>query len=61
MLGTYYKYLIDRGIKKETLDLFNLGYCENNLDIFNKLKASNFTENEILDTGLFLKNLMMIK
>ena len=54
-VGTHYKYLIDRGIKKETLDLFNLGYCENNLDIFNKLKASNFTENEILDTGLFLK------
>ena len=25
------------------------------IDIFNKLKASNFTENEILDTGLFLK------
>ena len=54
-VGTHYKYLIDRGIKKETLDLFNLGYCENNLDIFNKLKASNFTENEILDTGLFFK------
>jgi len=54
-VGTHYKYLIDRGIKKETLDSFKLGYSENNLDIFNKLKVSNFTENEILDTGLFLK------
>ena len=25
------------------------------IDIFNKLKASNFSESEILDTGLFLK------
>ena len=54
-INSFYEYLIKRGIQKETINLFEIGYCENNSEVLNKLKRNNFSDEEILETGLFFK------
>ena len=54
-INSFYEYLIKRGIQKETINLFEIGYCENNSEFLNELKRNNFSEEEILETGLFFK------
>ena len=48
-------YLKKRGIKKETILEFKIGYVPENSDYYEKL-SKKFTEKEILETGLFYKN-----
>ena len=54
-INSFYEYLIKRGIQKETINLFEIGYCENNSEVLNKLQRNNFSDEEILETGLFFK------
>ncbi len=49
------KYLINRGISKNIIAEFQLGFVQNYSDCFKEL-SKNFSEKEILDTGLFYKN-----
>ena len=48
-------YLNKRGIKREHISEFKLGFVPNNSDFFKELEK-RFTEKEIIDTGLFYKN-----
>ena len=48
-------YLKKRGIKKETILEFKIGYVPENSDYYEKL-SKKFSEKEILETGLFYKN-----
>ena len=48
-------YLNKRGIRKEIISEFQIGFVPKNSDYFNELKKK-FDEKEILDTGLFYKN-----
>ena len=48
-------YLNKRGIRKEIISEFQIGFVPKNSDYFNELKKK-FYEKEILDTGLFYKN-----
>ena len=48
-------YLNKRGISKEIISEFQIGFVPKNSDYFNELKKK-FDEKEILDTGLFYKN-----
>ena len=56
-INSFYEYLIKRGIQKETINLFEIGYCENNSEVLNKLKRNimNFSKpNELLKSLLTL-------
>ena len=48
-------YLNKRGIRKEIISEFQIGFVPKNSDYFNELKKK-FDEKEIIDTGLFYKN-----
>ena len=48
-------YLKKRGIKKETIVEFQIGFVPGNSDYYNHL-CKEFNEQEILQTGLFYKN-----
>ena len=50
-----FDYLNKRGIRKEIISEFQIGFVPKNSDYFNELKKK-FDEKEILDTGLFYKN-----
>ena len=52
-INSFYQYLLKRGIQKQTIDLFEIGYCENNSEVLNVLKRNNFSDEEIIETGLF--------
>jgi len=48
-------YLKTRGIKKETISEFQIGFVPGNSDYYLNL-SKKFSEKEILETGLFYKN-----
>ncbi len=48
-------YLNKRGIPKEIISEFQIGFVPSNSDIFTEL-SKKFNEKDILDTGLFYKN-----
>ena len=48
-------YLRTRGIAKETISEFQIGFVPNNSNFFEELKKE-YSEKEILQTGLFYKN-----
>ena len=48
-------YLNKRGIRKEIISEFQIGFVPKNSDYFSELKKK-FDEKEIIDTGLFYKN-----
>lgn len=51
------KYVMDRGIKKETIKQFGIGYCpEQPVLIINYLKKKGFLEEEMVKTGTFGKS-----
>ena len=52
---THLKYLIDRGLKNETINYFKLGFCENSKKIQNKLFENGFTSDELIKSGMYYK------
>ena len=52
---THLKYLIDRGLKIETINYFKLGFCENSKKIQNKLFENGFTSDELIKSGMYYK------
>jgi len=48
-------YLKNRGISREVISEFQIGFVPNNSDYYNQL-SKKFNEQEILQTGLFYKN-----
>ena len=49
------KYLINRGLKIETINYFKLGFCENSKKIQNKLFENGFTSDELIKSGMYYK------
>ncbi|HBB27577.1 TPA: DNA primase [Candidatus Gracilibacteria bacterium] len=47
-------YLLNRGISQETIDRFKLGYSGNPRELFARLKEKGFTEQGIIDSGIFV-------
>ena len=47
-------YLLNRGISQETINRFKLGYSGNPRDLFARLKEKGFTEQNIIDSGIFV-------
>ncbi|MDD2891594.1 MAG: DNA primase [Candidatus Gracilibacteria bacterium] len=47
-------YLLNRGITLETIDRFKLGYSGNPRELFARLKEKGFTEQNIIDSGIFV-------
>lgn len=47
-------YLLNRGISRETIDRFKLGYSGNPRELFARLKDKGFTEQAIIDSGIFV-------
>ncbi len=47
-------YLLNRGISRETIDRFKLGYSWNPRELFARLKDKGFTEQGIIDSGIFV-------
>ena len=52
---THLKYLLERGLTNDTIDFFNLGFCENSKLIQNQLLKDGFTSEELVNSGLFYK------
>ena len=52
---THLKYLLDRGLTNDTINFFNLGFCENSKLIQDKLLKDGFTSEELVNSGLFYK------
>ena len=52
---THLKYLIDRGLKIETINYFKLGFSENSKKIQNKLFENGFTADELIKSGMYYK------
>ena len=49
------KYLLDRGLTNDTINFFNLGFCENSKLIQDQLLKDGFTTEELVNSGLFYK------
>ena len=49
------KYLLDRGLTNNTINFFNLGFCENSTLIQDQLLKDGFTSEELVNSGLFYK------
>ena len=48
------KYLIDRGISSETIDVFKLGYApDERFWLYNFLKSKNYSEEFLIKSGIF--------
>lgn len=47
-------YLLNRRITLETIDRFKLGYSGNPRELFARLKEKGFTEQNIIDSGIFV-------
>ncbi|MDD2917169.1 MAG: DNA primase [Candidatus Gracilibacteria bacterium] len=47
-------YLLKRGISPETIDRFKLGYSGNPRELFARLKDKGFTEQNIIESGIFV-------
>jgi len=52
---THLKYLLDRGLTNDTINFFNLGFCENSKLIQHQLFKDGFTSEELVNSGLFYK------
>ena len=52
---THLKYLLDRGLTNDTINFFNLGFCENSKLIQDQLLKDGFTSDELVNSGLFYK------
>jgi DNA primase len=52
---THLKYLLDRGLNNDTINFFNLGFCENSKLIQDQLLKDGFTSEELVNSGLFYK------
>ena len=52
---THLKYLLDRGLINDTINFFNLGFCENSKLIQDQLLKDGFTSEELVNSGLFYK------
>ena len=52
---THFKYLLDRGLTNDTINFFNLGFCENSKLIQDQLLKDGFTSEELVNSGLFYK------
>ena len=52
---SHLKYLVDRGIRLETINYFKLGFCENSKKIQNKLFENGYTSDELLKSGMYYK------
>ena len=52
---THLKYLLDRSLTNNTINFFNLGFCENSKLIQDKLLKDGFTSEELVNSGLFYK------
>ena len=52
---THLKYLLDRGLTNDTINFFNLGFCENSKLIQDQLFKDGFTSEELVNSGLFYK------
>ncbi|MDB3873302.1 DNA primase [Pelagibacteraceae bacterium] len=52
---THLKYLLDRGLTNDTINFFNLGFCENSKLIQDQLLKDGFTSQELVNSGLFYK------
>lgn len=52
-----FEYLVNRGLEKETIERFQLGYAPDSWDLLSKfLKNKGFNEKEIFDAGMMVKN-----
>lgn len=49
------EYLNMRGIQKEFMEKFQLGFAPNNSDLYKKLRQKNFSDHDLIRTGIFLK------
>lgn len=47
-------YLLNRGISRETIERFKLGYSGNPRELFSRMKDKGFTEQNIIDSGIFV-------
>lgn len=47
-------YLLKRGISRDTIERFKLGYSGNPRELFARLKEKGFTEQAIIDSGIFV-------
>jgi len=52
---THLKYLLDRGLTNNTINFFNLGFCENSKLTQDQLLKDGFTSEELVNSGLFYK------
>ena len=52
---THLKYLLDRGLTNDTINFFNLGFCENSKLTQDQLLKDGFTSEELVNSGLFYK------
>ena len=52
---THLKYLLERGLTNDTINFFNLGFCENSKLIQDQLLKDGFTSEELVNSGLFYK------
>ncbi len=52
---THLKYLLDRSLTNNTINFFNLGFCENSKLIQDQLLKDGFTSEELVNSGLFYK------
>lgn len=50
------QYLNDRGITKDSIAKFKIGYCEPSLDLYKNLKDFGFSDDLIKESGIFLDN-----
>ncbi len=48
------EYLVQRGISEDTIRRFKLGYSGNPRELFARLKEQNFSEQDIIDSGIFV-------
>jgi DNA primase len=49
------RYLSDRGLTLETINFFEIGFCDNTKSIQEKLFKEEFTADELVNSGLFYK------
>ena len=52
---THLKYLLDRGLTNDTINFFNIGFCENSKLIQDQLLKDGFASEELVNSGLFYK------
>lgn len=53
--NSHLKYLIDRGLSKDTIKYFKIGYCDNSKKIQEKLFSNSFTSQELINSGMYYK------